>query len=83
MPVNLHSSNCSLGNGLKDAIWRCDRILSEMGLKMPSGGVKEVLLEMGLKDAIQECLLNCYVVGEWTSIRKVSMFGMSLNWGSG
>ena len=26
-----------LGDGLKDAIWRGDRILSGMGLKMPSG----------------------------------------------
>ena len=25
------------GDGLKDAIWRGDRILSGMGLKMPSG----------------------------------------------
>ena len=25
------------GDGLRDSIWRCDRILSGMGLKMPSG----------------------------------------------
>ena len=25
------------GDGLKDAIWKGDGILSEMGLKMPSG----------------------------------------------
>ena len=36
------------GDGLKDAIWRGDRILSGMGLKMPSG----------------DCLLNCMSFGE-------------------
>ena len=30
------------GDGLKDAIWRGDRILSWMGLKMPSGMLVEM-----------------------------------------
>ena len=33
VPLNLHSSKYGCENGLRDAIWRCDRILSGDGLR--------------------------------------------------
>ena len=55
MPRNLHSPvhevtllvDCT-GNGLKDAIWRGDRRLSEMGLTMPFKENDIESSEMGL-----------------------------------
>ena len=69
------------GDGLNDAIGRSDRNLSGMGLKMLSGMVIESCWRWACR-CHPRMFVELYVVGEWVSIRKVSMFGTSLNWGS-
>ena len=66
VPVNLHSSKYSWGNGLKDAIWRWWNLAGD-----------------GLKDSIQECLLNCVIGGNenwlfWNAGSRLRLFSQDV-----
>ena len=64
VPKNFHSSKHSWGNGLKDAIWRGDKILLEMVLKIPS---KNVCWKLGEWTSEWYPYLECIwvVSGDW------------------